>query len=148
MLYQMRYCSIIKIYASQKRTVSLTDVSLHFAIFYHVVKKYTYNKTKIVYSSRFGLIRDVALIQQDSFMYILGVYILFSLKAIHCDSWKLLLVIVFAILGQYFLGKKVAPILKDRFCILFFILGRVLGHLCNVLLQNNGNLKQNIAEMS
>ena len=60
----------------------------------------------------FGLIRDVALIQQDSFMYILGVYILFSLKAIHCDSWKLLLVIVFALLGQYFLGKKVAPILS------------------------------------
>ena len=38
--------------------------------------------------------------------------------------------------------------LKDRFCVLFFILGRVLGHLCNVLLQNNGNLKQNIAKMS
>ena len=30
----------------------------------------------------------------------------------------------------------------------FFILGRVLRHFCNVLLQNNRNLKQNIAEMS
>ena len=30
----------------------------------------------------------------------------------------------------------------------FFILGRVLRHFCNVLLYNNGNLKQNIAEKS
>ena len=32
--------------------------------------------------------------------------------------------------------------------LVFFILGGVLTHFCNVLLQNNGNLKKNIAEMS
>ena len=39
--------------------------------------------------------------------------------------------------------------LKEGFCIYsFFVLGHVQGHFCNVLLQNNGNLKHNIAEMS
>ena len=32
--------------------------------------------------------------------------------------------------------------------LVFFILGRILRHFCNVLLQNNGNQEQNIAEMS
>ena len=44
--------------------------------------------------------------------------------------------------------RFVLTLLKDRFCTLFFILGRILGHLCNVLLQNDRNLKQNIADMS
>ena len=46
-------------------------------------------------------------------------------------------------------------VLKNLTCALMaesisglFILGRVLGHLCNVLLQKDGNLKQNIAEIS
>ena len=32
--------------------------------------------------------------------------------------------------------------------LVFIVLGRILRHFCNVLLQNNRNLKKNIAEMS
>ena len=38
--------------------------------------------------------------------------------------------------------------LRRGFVSSFFVLRRVLKHLCNVLLWHNGNLKQNIAETS
>ena len=38
--------------------------------------------------------------------------------------------------------------LRTGFVSSFFVLGRVLGHLCNVLLKIPVGLKQNIAEMS
>ena len=39
-------------------------------------------------------------------------------------------------------------VLRTEFVSYFFVLGRVLGHFCNVFLYTSFVLKQNIAEMS
>ena len=43
---------------------------------------------------------------------------------------------------------EAAEVKRRGFVSIFFILGRVLRHFCNVLLLNKGSIKQNIAEMS
>ena len=68
-LYQLSYPTIL-IDSQNFKDLNLSRYSKAFIDhFYHVAKKMSNNSLKSASSHRFGLIRDVGLIQDDSFIY-------------------------------------------------------------------------------